>query len=310
MENKTNNKLTFFGKIPGISVEQLIRYGKFDMKVKHFHNQYEIFYIVEGERQFFFDNKSYNAFAGDIAIIDTNLVHTTRSIAADDTGYNRVILYIDYEKMCEYDNKYPELKLVEFFHQNYGVYHLDEDQRAFFLNLYRDLRHELTDKTYGYKTRAEIDLLHWLCKFTQIKKEKLLVEASTDRPKEIAAAAVASYLEKNYMNNICLDELSDELFLSKYYLCRIFKEYSGFIITEYINIFRIKKAAQMLENSSASISEVASALGYDSVTYFERVFKKFMNVTPLKYKKTHQTITFGHEELEMNTLDDSNYLKH
>ena len=66
----------------------------------------------------------------------------------------------------------------------------------------------------------------------------------------------------------------------------------------------------MLENSSASISEVASALGYDSVTYFERVFKKFMNVTPLKYKKTHQTITFGHEELEMNTLDDSNYLKH
>ena len=144
MENKTNNKLTFFGKIPGISVEQLIRYGKFDMKVKHFHNQYEIFYIVEGERQFFFDNKSYNAFAGDIAIIDTNLVHTTRSIAADDTGYNRVILYIDYEKMCEYDNKYPELKLVEFFHQNYGVYHLDEDQRAFFLNLYRDLRHELT----------------------------------------------------------------------------------------------------------------------------------------------------------------------
>ena len=112
------------------------------------------------------------------------------------------------------------------------------------------------------------------------------------------------------MNNICLDELSDELFLSKYYLCRIFKEYSGFTITEYINIFRIKKAAQMLENSSASISEVASALGYDSVTYFERVFKKFMNVTPLKYKKTHQTITFGHEELEMNTLDDSNYLKH
>ena len=43
MENKTNNKLTFFGKIPGISVEQLIRYGKFDMKVKHFHNHMKYF---------------------------------------------------------------------------------------------------------------------------------------------------------------------------------------------------------------------------------------------------------------------------
>lgn len=308
MENK-DNKLTFFGKIPGISVEQLIRYGQFDMKVKHFHTQYEIFYIIEGERQFFFNNRSYNAYAGDLTIIDTNLVHTTRSIGPDDTGYNRVILYIDYEKMCEYDSKYPELKLVDFFHHNYGIYHLDEEQRILFLNLYHDLRHELTDKKNGYKTRAEIGLLHWLSRFTQIKTDKLLVEASAGNAKETAATSVAEYIEKNYMNTISLDELSEELFLSKYYLCRIFKEYSGFTITEYINIFRIKKAVQLLENTPDSISEVASILGYDSVTYFERIFKKFMNVTPLKYKKSHQSITFGHKELELNTLDDSDYLK-
>ena len=91
-----DNKVTFFGKCNGIAVEQLIRYGKFNMNVKHFHNQYELFYIIEGERQFFFDNKSYNAHAGDLAIIDTNLVHTTCSITSEDKGYNRVIMYIDY----------------------------------------------------------------------------------------------------------------------------------------------------------------------------------------------------------------------
>lgn len=48
-----DNKITFFGKSDGISVEQLIRYSRFNMNVKHFHNQYEIFYIIEGERQFF-----------------------------------------------------------------------------------------------------------------------------------------------------------------------------------------------------------------------------------------------------------------
>jgi len=83
-----DNKITFFGKCDGISVEQLIRYSRFNMNVKHFHNQYEIFYIIEGERQFFFDNKSYNAYAGDIAILDTNLVHTTCSISDEDKGYN------------------------------------------------------------------------------------------------------------------------------------------------------------------------------------------------------------------------------
>lgn len=85
------------------------------MNVKHFHNQYEIFYIIEGERQFFFDNKSYNAYAGDIAILDTNLVHTTCSISDEDKGYNRVILYIDYEKMCDFDKSTLVLILLITF---------------------------------------------------------------------------------------------------------------------------------------------------------------------------------------------------
>lgn len=154
----------------GIAVEQLIRYGKFNMNVKHFHNQYELFYIIEGERQFFFDNKSYNAHAGDLAIIDTNLVHTTCSITSEDKGYNRVIMYIDYEKMCDFDKRYPGLNIVDFIHKNYGIYHLDEDLRIAFLNLYRDIRHELTKKTNGYQSRIEIVTLYWLYKLLSLKK--------------------------------------------------------------------------------------------------------------------------------------------
>lgn len=301
------NKVTFFGKSDGISVEHLIRFGKFDMNVKHFHNQYEFFYIIEGERQFFFNNKSYNAFAGDLTIIDTNLVHTTCSVSSEDKGYNRVILYIDYDKMCELDKKYPGLNFVNFFHNNYGIYHLDEEQRVLFLNLYRDLRHELSKKEYGYQSRIEITMLYWLYKLLSIKKDKLCVEPELNTTKDNAASNICAYLEHNYMKNLSLDKISEELYLSKYYLCRIFKEYTGFTITEYINTHRIKKATQLLENTSESISDISAMLGFDSVSYFERVFKKFMNVTPLKYKKTHQSVTLEQEKL--NTIDDSEYLK-
>ena len=179
-----DNKITFFGKCDGISVEQLIRYSRFNMNVKHFHNQYEIFYIIEGERQFFFDNKSYNAYAGDIAILDTNLVHTTCSISDEDKGYNRVILYIDYEKMCDFDKKYPGLNLVNYFHNNYGIYHLNEDQRIAFLNLYRDLRHELTKKNSGYQSRVEIATIYWLYKLLSLKHDSTQIHAVINRQKE------------------------------------------------------------------------------------------------------------------------------
>lgn len=45
-------KLTSYCSIDGISLEHMVRYGKFDMRVKHFHDEYEIFYILEGERLF------------------------------------------------------------------------------------------------------------------------------------------------------------------------------------------------------------------------------------------------------------------
>ena len=50
-------KVTYYASIDGISLEHMVRYGKFDMRVKHFHNEYEIFYILEGERRIYFQQK-------------------------------------------------------------------------------------------------------------------------------------------------------------------------------------------------------------------------------------------------------------
>ena len=148
-------KVTFYGEIEGISLEQMVRYGKFDMRVKHFHNQYEIFYIIEGERLFFFNNREYVARSGDLILVDTNLIHMTKSVTAEDTGHNRVILYVSYDRMKAFDGQYPSLQLVRFFHEHYGVYHLDKEQQALFLNFYRNLRIAMTEKAHNYNGNIE-----------------------------------------------------------------------------------------------------------------------------------------------------------
>jgi len=66
-------KVTYYGETDGISLEQMVRSGTFNMRVKHFHPQYEIFYIVEGERIFFFNNREYQAGAGDLILVNSNL---------------------------------------------------------------------------------------------------------------------------------------------------------------------------------------------------------------------------------------------
>ena len=64
-------KVTFYSQIEGISLERMERYGKFDMRINHFHNEYEIFFLIEGERQFFFNNRAYLFKKGSLTLVDT-----------------------------------------------------------------------------------------------------------------------------------------------------------------------------------------------------------------------------------------------
>ena len=60
---------------------------------------------------------------------------------------------------------------------------------------------------------------------------------------------------------------------------------TGFTVNEYMNVARTKKAQNLLVHSGYSITEIAEILGFESITYFERVFKKYTDDTPMKYRK-------------------------
>jgi YesN/AraC family two-component response regulator len=96
---------------------------------------------------------------------------------------------------------------------------------------------------------------------------------------------IAEYITHNYQHNISLADIAQKFYISKSYLSRIYKEVTGFTVNEYINVIRTKKAQQMLESTEYSITQIAELIGYDSITYFEKVFKKYIELSPLKYRK-------------------------
>src|SRR3712207_4164213 len=64
--SSSNEKITLYGALDGIALEHIVRFGPHNMKSKHFHPEYEIFYILEGERVFFYDNRIFTARKGDL----------------------------------------------------------------------------------------------------------------------------------------------------------------------------------------------------------------------------------------------------
>lgn len=95
---------------------------------------------------------------------------------------------------------------------------------------------------------------------------------------------IINYINRNYMYDISLESLSNALKLSPAYLSRIFHQNFGTGVIEYINTVRIEKAKSLLEDPSKSTREIAEAVGYQSASYFSKIFKQRTNLTPTEYR--------------------------
>ena len=191
--------------------------------------------------------------------------------------------------------KFSHLNLVSFFREHYGVYNLTQTQQEHFLHMYDVLTTEFSNHSRSYKAVIEMEIIRYFIDFirdnpklTPVKDETAVHKSS----KYQTIYNIADYISDHYAEPITLDGLAGIFYLSKFYLSRSFKEVTGYGVNEYVNILRTKRAKQLLEETSLSISEIAATVGYESITYFEKVFKTYMSISPLKYRKTLNGITY------------------
>lgn len=96
------------------------------------------------------------------------------------------------------------------------------------------------------------------------------------------------YIAKHYRKKIYLEDLADGLGLSANYISKLFAKQTGARLQDYIVQYRVKRAAELLCSSNMSITEIGIYVGFPSQSYFGRVFKKYMDTTPLKYREEHK----------------------
>lgn len=95
---------------------------------------------------------------------------------------------------------------------------------------------------------------------------------------------VLEYIETSYADTITLEQLSKCVGMSPKYFCRFFQEMTHYTPLNYVNYYRIERACYQLITSDASITEVAYCSGFNDLSYFIKMFKKYKGITPKKYQ--------------------------
>ena len=96
--------------------------------------------------------------------------------------------------------------------------------------------------------------------------------------------AIIKYIEEHYGEELSLGQIADKLNYSPAYLSHLFKQESGQNFVDYLNSYRIEKAKHLLSETEMQISEIAARTGFITRNTFNRVFKKYVGVTPSEYK--------------------------
>lgn len=100
------------------------------------------------------------------------------------------------------------------------------------------------------------------------------------------------YVGKHYREKIYLEDIADTLGVSSTYLSRLFRKETGECLQDYIMEFRVERAANLLVYSSESLPRIAEYVNFPSQSYFGKVFKKYKQMTPRKYRELHKPREF------------------
>lgn len=115
----------------------------------------------------------------------------------------------------------------------------------------------------------------------EIQKENELVYSSAER-------YVMDFVNENYMEKITLGELAAELKYSLPYLSRIFRKSCGMTFENFLQKTRIEQSCRLLANTDKKIIDIAECVGYTDLKFFNVIFKRYMNMTPGKYRKLYR----------------------
>lgn len=277
-------QVLFKERIPGLKVEQVIRDDEFSMDIRHMHSEYEIYYLVEGERYYFIESETFLIRPGTLIFVDKEKIHKTSM--AGRPYFNRILIELKEDWLETFFQEFRVITKQQFF-QYYREVVLDEEGKSLVEELLRSIAWEAGKRKVGYEQmiRARLtEMMLYVIRFKQME-HGAVAEREVSSGKHNKVNEVAEYIREHYTENLTLEDLSGRFYVSKCYLSRIFKEITSFTVNEYITVQRIKKGRELLEQSDFNITRISELAGFDSITYFEKVFKKHMGQTPRQYRQ-------------------------
>lgn len=295
-------KVSEMDKVPVITEQDIFRPGENVyiqisnqypdfIGVIHKHTFIEIVYILSGSGTHVVGDREVPVSKGDLFIINYDTPHAFfRNEETDEPLIAYDLLFTP----SFFDKSLLDSVFFESINSSYLFYSLfPEEQLASdvhisgssynaFGELFNKIYLEFTNREKGYINIIRAYVTELIVKIFR-KMDSAQNKEDTSRQSQIVETTLA-YLRKNYHQHISLDDLASQVFLSKDYFARMFRETTGMPTSAFLQKIRIEEACNLLATTDLAIKDIATQCGFHDTNYFYNIFKKLTGITPRRYR--------------------------
>ncbi len=267
----------------------------------HWHEEIEVLIIHTGQALVTTDDESYVLHPGQGMLINQNVMHAIRCIDNCSCTYYSLVFHPDF--LFGHTNSFMR---TQFLLPLQGsamrkVLELDAEKpwhKELMELLWKVIQANQT-KSYSYELLTK----GWLCELWAMFVAHLPQQAAATNPQnaldEQRVKEAMLFIRQHHADPITLDDIAESIPISKSECCRCFKRTIQMTPFEYLMKYRIYEASKkMLEYQAQglSIASLASSVGFNNISYFNKVFRRYLDCTPTEYRERVSRAASGEEE--------------
>ena len=284
--------------VVNFQVDFPLRLFCYDLKSHHltpnYHDYLEICYIYDGQCVYHIRDESFAVHKGDVVLVSSNEMHGLELFSG--FTVKLVCIFFMQELIFKPGDGNLEFEYITpffnpgYFIKNKGRIYADKNQEI--IKTIKKMDKELNAKKVFYQQALKNHLLDILLvllrnygKKTKRNQKNFSKTCNIERLKD-----VFSHIQDNYNKKITLLRLSKIACMSPNSFCRFFKKVTGTTTSNYIMRIRLDHAKELLIKSDLSITQIAFEVGIEDHSYFDRIFRRFNDMSPNDFRKNHNSI--------------------
>ncbi|MBQ7636635.1 MAG: helix-turn-helix domain-containing protein [Lachnospiraceae bacterium] len=271
----------------GIFIERAVRVPSFRMNYEHMHSYVEFFYLKTGSCTYYVNGKEFHLSPGDIFIAAPGESHCTKYEGT--VLCERTVIYCDLPVLGnEYLTSHTDL--IDKLGSSGKILVVKKGLEQIDNLIEMMLTENNIPDDYSVENLILLfkQILLWIQRYGIFIYEQVDMGKGFDEDIESTMRLVA----EEYAGSITLEDAAARINLSPTYLSKKFRHVTGKTFSEYVNYIRLRQATQMLLTTDDSVTDIATACGFNSSNYFKDCFKKRFGVSPRTYRTQAKTHNF------------------